>query len=170
MPIFQGGRLLSNYYASKAAWEQAVREYEAAVVNAFAEVSNALVSRDKLREIRAQKERQVAALQEAVEVSLKRYSAGDSTYFEVLEAQQQLFPAQNELARAMRDQLIVVVLLYRALGGGWAVDAEGWAPDVFPAAAARSEGDVRKQMIAASSLASSAASEGLCEARGGSAP
>jgi multidrug efflux system outer membrane protein len=53
----------------------------------------------------------------------------------VLEAQQQLFPAQNALARTTRDQLTVVVLLYRALGGGWNLDAEEWAPNGAPATA-----------------------------------
>jgi multidrug efflux system outer membrane protein len=50
----------------------------------------------------------------------------------VLEAQQQLFPAQNELARTTRDQLTIVVLLYRALGGGWNLATEDWAPQATP--------------------------------------
>lgn len=167
-PIFQGGRLLSIHRASKAAWEQTVREYEATVINAFAEVSNALVYQDKLKEIRARQERKVRSLQDAVDISLERYTAGQSTYFEVLEAQQQLFPAQLALARVMRDQLTIVVLLYRALGGGWAVDSDGWAPDVHPTATASP--DVELQTMAGSSLAASAVNVGLCEARGGSAP
>ena len=127
-PIFQGGRLLSNYRASKAAWDETVQHYATTTLNAFAEVSNALVSQEKLKAIRAEKERQAAALQEAVDISLEAYTVGSSTYFEVLEAQQQLFPAQNELARATRDQLTVVVLLYRALGGGWNLGVEDWVP------------------------------------------
>ena len=136
-PIFQGGRLLSNYRASQAAWEQTVQQYQATALNAFAEVSNALVSQQKLKGIRAQKERQVQALKDAVDISLERYTVGTSTYFEVLEAQQQLFPAQNELARTTRDQLTIVVLLYRALGGGWDLDVENWVPTEAPAAATR---------------------------------
>ena len=128
-PIFQGGRLLANYRASKAAWDETVQQYASTTLNAFAEVSNTLVAHEKLKAIRAEKERQVAALQEAVDVSLERYTVGTSTYFEVLEAQQQLFPAQNALARTTRDQLTVVVLLYRALGGGWNLGVEDWAPE-----------------------------------------
>jgi len=134
-PIFQGGRLLSNYRASKAAWEQAVQQYETTAINAFAEVSDALVSQDKLKGIRAERERSVKALHEAVDISLERYTEGTSTYFEVLEAQQRLFPAQNALARTTRDQLTVVVLLYRALGGGWNLDVDHWAPTEAPASA-----------------------------------
>jgi len=134
-PVFQGGRLLSNYRASKAAWEQTVQQYQTTTLNAFAEVSNALVSQQKLKGIRAEKERQVRALKEAVDISLESYTEGTSTYFEVLEAQQQLFPAQNELARTTRDQLTIVVVLYRALGGGWDLDVGQWAPTEMPAPA-----------------------------------
>jgi len=61
----------------------------------------------------------VAAYQEAVRLASVRYASGLSAYFEVLEAQQQLFPAEIGLAQTRRDQLVAVVNLYRALGGGW---------------------------------------------------
>ena len=64
-------------------------------------------------------EHQVAALQESVELSLLRYSAGRASYFEVLEAEQLNFPAEYALAQTQRDQLLAVVDLYKALGGGW---------------------------------------------------
>jgi multidrug efflux system outer membrane protein len=48
-----------------------------------------------------------------------RYESGFSAYFEVLDAMQQLFVAQNNLARTRRDRLVSLVQLYRALGGGW---------------------------------------------------
>jgi multidrug efflux system outer membrane protein len=134
-PIFQGGRLISNYHAAQAAWEASVQNYAASAVNAFAEVSNAIVSQDKLKGIRAEKELEVTALEESVQMSLERYDEGTATYFEVLEAQQQLFPAQIELVRTMRDQLTIVVLLYRALGGGWLLGDDEWAPGVATAAA-----------------------------------
>ena len=50
---------------------------------------------------------------------MRRYTDGKAAYFEVLEAQQQLFPAENSLARTELNQLLVVVQLYKALGGGW---------------------------------------------------
>ena len=58
----------------------------------------------------------------AVEVA-ERYVAGKASYYEVLEAQQQLFPAQNALAQTQLNQLLAVVQLYKALGGGWETDA-----------------------------------------------
>ena len=75
--------------------------------------------RQRLEEIRLQQAREVAALERSVDDSTKRYLAGKANYYEVLEAQQQLFPAQLALARTERDQRLVVVALYKALGGGW---------------------------------------------------
>ncbi len=86
----------------------------------------------------------------------------------MLEAQQQLFPAELALARVMRDQLTIVVMIYRALGGGWAVDADGWEPGVLSAATASP--DVRPQSMAGSGSATAAANEGVSEQIGGSAP
>ena len=77
------------------------------------------MDRTKLVETERQRARAVAAYQEAVRLANVRYDSGLSAYFEVLEAQQQLFPAEISLARTRRDQLVAVVNLYRALGGGW---------------------------------------------------
>ncbi len=61
----------------------------------------------------------MTALGTAVKLSSERYVAGKASYYEVLEAQQQLFPAELNLARTQRDELLNVVALYKALGGGW---------------------------------------------------
>jgi multidrug efflux system outer membrane protein len=136
-PIFQGGRLLASYRATDAAWQQAVAQYEQTVIGAFAEVSSAIVSYEKLKGVRLERERQVKALEQSVDLALTRYDEGVSTYYEVLEAQQELFVAQLELSRVIRDQLLSVVLLYRALGGGWYIDVEQWTtpPDTVSDAA-----------------------------------
>jgi multidrug efflux system outer membrane protein len=118
-PLFQGGRLVGQYRESKAAREEAKLRYEQIVLNAFREVSDALVSREQLAEIREHQSHEVNALEQAVKLSSERYVSGKASYYEVLEAQQQLFPAQLNLARTQRDQLLAVVALYKALGGGW---------------------------------------------------
>lgn len=123
-PIIQGGRLSSNYQATVAQWEQAKLRYEQSVITALREVSNALVNQQKLAEVEKDQARAVAALQESVRLATLRYSGGFATYFEVIESQQQLFPAENALAQTRRDQLISVVQLYKALGGGWSAYAE----------------------------------------------
>jgi multidrug efflux system outer membrane protein len=70
----------------------------------------------------------VNALAESVNVARTRYMGGLSTYIEVLDAQQQLFPAENALAQTRRDELLSLIALYRALGGGWQQEPE--APKV----------------------------------------
>jgi multidrug efflux system outer membrane protein len=129
-PIFQGGRIKRSYEVAQAQWQQARIQYEATTTNAFGEVSGALVDRTKLVETQRQRARAVAAYQEAVRLANVRYNSGLSAYFEVLEAQQQLFPAEISLAQTRRDQLVAVVNLYRALGGGWQAEerAPGGAP------------------------------------------
>lgn len=126
-PLFQGGLLLSEYRAQGSIFDEAVANYEKTVLVALAEVSDILVAQHKLAEERVQREREVASLQEAADLALVRYRQGLSSYFEVLEAQQQLFPAQLELANVIRDQHNAVVDLYGALGGGWQLDAS-WLP------------------------------------------
>jgi multidrug efflux system outer membrane protein len=118
-PLFQGGRLVGQYHQAKAAREAAILGFHQTALAALRDVANALVRRERLGEIREQQAREVAALERAVSVSTKRYLAGKANYYEVLEAQQQLFPAQLSLARTERDQKLVVVALYKALGGGW---------------------------------------------------
>ena len=94
---------------------------------AFQETSDALIAQQTLVGQRDALERQVASLKESVDLALQRYDAGRATYFEVLEAEQQLFPSQDALAQTQRDQLIAVVNLYKALGGGWNLKDADWA-------------------------------------------
>ncbi len=123
-PLFQGGRLAGRRLEVQQAWEEARLTYRQTALNAFREVADALVARGKLAEERAMLERAVSAYQEAVKVSVERYTAGRAGYFEVLEAQQQLLPAENALARTQLNQVLTVVQLYKALGGGWEEDSE----------------------------------------------
>ena len=103
-------------------------EYEATVTRSLAETSTALVARTKLVETERQRARTVQAYREAVRLASLRYRSGLSAYFEVLEAQQQLFPAEIGLAQTRRDQLVAVVSLYKAVGGGWQAEALAPAP------------------------------------------
>jgi multidrug efflux system outer membrane protein len=128
-PLFQAGALKHNREAAKARWEQARVEYEGTVTRSLAETSTALVARTKLVETERQRARAVQAYREAVRLASLRYRSGLSAYFEVLEAQQQLFPAEIGLAQTRRDQLIAAVSLYKAVGGGWQAPAFPPAPD-----------------------------------------
>ncbi len=118
-PLFEGGRLVGQYRQARAARDEARLRFQQTALTALGDVSDALVLRQRLGEIREQQAREVTALETAVRVSSERYLAGKASYYEVLEAQQQLFPAQISLARTQRDQQLAVVSLYKALGGGW---------------------------------------------------
>ncbi len=118
-PIFQGWRITSNYEAAKARFEQAVAQYQRSAQNGFREVSDALISIEKLKGVRSELETSVEALADAAQLSRLRYDTGLANYLEILIADQQLFDQELLLARARGEQLTAVVQLYRALGGGW---------------------------------------------------
>jgi multidrug efflux system outer membrane protein len=103
------------------------------VLTALREVSDALTQLGKLSEAETGQERAVKALEQAVEYALDRYRNGFATYYEVLEAQQQLYPAQNTLAQIRRDRLLAYAQLYKVLGSGWSVTDTEWRRDRPPA-------------------------------------
>jgi len=126
-PLFQGGRLVESYHAQQAFWDQTIAQYKQTVLVAFQEVSDSLVAEQTLIDQRAALIHQVGSLRESVDLSLLRYNAGRASYFEVLEAEQLLFPAEDALAQTQRDQLLAVVNLYKALGGGWNLSDVQWS-------------------------------------------
>ncbi|HZM03796.1 MAG TPA: efflux transporter outer membrane subunit, partial [Candidatus Saccharimonadales bacterium] len=123
-PIFEGGLLKAQYAQAKAAWEEACLEYQSTVLNAFHEVSDALIARQALARERFEQTRAVKAYQVAVQVATQRYTAGQANYYELLQEQQYLFPAENTLTQTELNQLLAIVQLYRALGGGWSVPSQ----------------------------------------------
>jgi multidrug efflux system outer membrane protein len=118
-PIFQAGRLKARKREAVAAWEETKLQYLQTIVNAFRDVSDALISREKYEGIRADQAKAVESYQEAVRLASMRFDQGFSSYYEVLEAQQLLFPAEQALAETQLDQHLIIVQLYKALGGGW---------------------------------------------------
>lgn len=118
-PLFHGGQLKAQYRQAKAARDQSALQYQQTVLNAFQEVSNALIAREKLALMREKQASAVAAYQEAARIAIERYRQGQSSYYEVLQEQQLLFPAETSLVQTEFNQLVAVVQLYRALGGGW---------------------------------------------------
>ncbi len=124
-PSLQGLRLRDQKDARVAQWQQARARYEAAVTGAFGEVATALAAYGKLAEAEQHQARSVAAGREAVRLATLRYTAGLSSYLEVLDAQQQLFPAENALSQTRLARLLTLVQLYKALGGGWQVQEAG---------------------------------------------
>lgn len=124
-PLFHGGQLRAQYAQARAVRDQFALQYQATVLNAFEEVSDALISREKLAAVRIQLSHAVDAYKIAVKISMERYRAGNADYYEVLQEQQLLFPAENSLVQTQLNQLLAVVQLYQALGGGWQVTQSG---------------------------------------------
>ena len=118
-PIFNYGRIRSINEGAQATYLRLLAQYELTIQTAFREVSDALIGYYKIREQRVQQELLVGALQDRSGLSNKRFFGGLDTYLQVLDAERDLFDAQLDLARLQRDELLSIVQLYRALGGGW---------------------------------------------------
>ena len=118
-PLFTGGQLYAQYRGSKAQFIEAKAAYQQTVLTAFQEVSDALITRQKLSDIRMFDDQAAAALASSVDLATQRYINGMSGYYEVLEAQQQLYPAETAAVQAQAGEWIEIVQLYKALGGGW---------------------------------------------------
>jgi multidrug efflux system outer membrane protein len=119
LSIFNAGRIRSNVHLAEATKREMVASYQKAIQNGFREVSDALVDHDRNLEQRKQQELFVGALEDADRLSTARYKGGLDSYLQVLDAERNLFQGQLTLARLRRDELLSVVELYRALGGGW---------------------------------------------------
>jgi len=119
LPIFNWGRTGAGVDTATGAAQEALARYEQTVLGAFRDVSDSLVEHRKRAEFRVQQERLVESLRDAARLADVRYRGGVSSYLEVLDTERQLFDAELQLAQAQRDELLAVVRLYRALGGGW---------------------------------------------------
>jgi multidrug efflux system outer membrane protein len=118
-PIFQGGQLRAQYRAAKAQFDEARAAYQQTILTSFQEVSDALITRQKLAEEYVYDGQAVVALAESVDLATQRYLNGKSSYYEVLQAQQELYPTQRAQIQTQVGELLAVVQLYKALGGGW---------------------------------------------------
>ena len=118
-PLFTGGRIKSNVQLAEAQKQLAVVQYEHAIQNSFRDVSDALVAYKKVREVAVTQEQLVATLQDRSRLAYRRFEGGVDTLLNAQDADRDLFTAELGLAQVKRDELVTVVQLYRALGGGW---------------------------------------------------
>ena len=127
VPVFTGGSLRGNLQLAEAQFTEAVSAYQQTVQQAFAEVSNALISYERTREFRKRQEERTEAHRSAAELANIRYEGGVTSYLEVLYNEQELFNAELGLSQARLNETLSVIQLYRALGGGWV--SENTAPE-----------------------------------------
>ncbi len=129
MPLFTGGRLRGNLKLAEARFTESVAQYQRSVQGAFRDVSDSLIAYQRLGEFRAKLETRTQAHRLAAELANVRYEGGVTSYLEVLYNEQELFDAELALSRAQADEVLSVVQLYRALGGGWTEPATAVASD-----------------------------------------
>lgn len=127
-PLLDADRNLYRIDQADAARRQALLEYEKTVRTAFQEVADALVGRQKSAEFEAAQNDLVAAQSRSEQIALARYKSGYSSYFDVINADRDLFNAKLVLSRARLESLLSSVQLYRALGGGWQVQESTETP------------------------------------------
>jgi multidrug efflux system outer membrane protein len=120
VPIFNAGRVQAGVDSAEARVLEAVARYQQTVQQAVRDVSDGLIGYRKRQEARREQEALVQILRSSTALSNVRYDGGVTSYLEVLDNERQFFTAELDLAQTQRDELLAVVGLYRALGGGWA--------------------------------------------------
>jgi multidrug efflux system outer membrane protein len=118
-PIFTAGRLRSNVRLAEAQRDSALVQYQKTIQTAFTEVSNALIAHQRTSESRIEQQTLVEALQDRKRLAYVRYRGGVDTQLNALDADRDLFQAELSLAQIRLNELVSVVQLYKALGGGW---------------------------------------------------
>ncbi len=118
-PIFNFGQDKARVEIEETRTEQALYIYQNVVLNAFREVSDALVDIQTYREQIGALRKQVTAAENANRLSKMRYDQGFSSYLEVLDSERAQFSAQLDLSQTTQEYYNAYVRLYKALGGGW---------------------------------------------------
>ena len=118
-PIFDAGAIQQNIEVQSALQEQALAQYEAAVLHTLEEVENALVAYAEEQSRRNTLREGAEAAQQAVELSTYKYQAGVIDFGDVLDAQRSLLSFQDRLAQSEGTVSSNLITLYKALGGGW---------------------------------------------------
>jgi multidrug efflux system outer membrane protein len=123
-PIFTFGAVSGQVAQSEAAQKAALLNYRFSIQNAFADVDNALVANQKLKDQLAAQERLVAALKDYARLAKLQYDGGYAPYSTVLQAEQTLFPAELTLAAVRASVFSSAANTYKAMGGGWVTVAD----------------------------------------------
>jgi len=119
VPIFDAAKNRNNVRISESEERQSLLTYQQTIASAFRDVSKALVAYQKYREYREQQEGLVNSTRNATQLSHARFEQGQSAYLEVLTNESNYLSADLNLATARQNELLSLVQLYNALGGGW---------------------------------------------------
>jgi len=118
-PIFTAGRLKNNVRLAEAQRQDAQIAYEKSISTAFQEVSDALIAHQRTRESRVEQQKLVIALEDRKRLAYRRYEGGVDTQLNALDADRDLLSAELTLEQIRYAEIVSMVQLYNALGGGW---------------------------------------------------
>ena len=119
LPIFDGGRLRANVKIQEARQQQTVIRYHQVVLQSLEEVETALVACAHEQERQEALVAVTEASKKAVDLANQLYAHGVGDFLSVLEAQESLYSAEDQLVRSQRNAATNLIGLYKALGGGW---------------------------------------------------
>jgi multidrug efflux system outer membrane protein len=143
-PIFTGGAISGQVKSAEAVQQQALLNYERSIQDAFREVDDSLVDQKKTREQLDALGQQVDSLRNYARLSWLRYENGYTSYLEVLDAQTRLYNAQLIQTNAQGNLFQALVNVYKAMGGGWVVRAEGLTQEMAQTTAAGTQAPSQK--------------------------
>jgi multidrug efflux system outer membrane protein len=123
-PIFTAGKIKGQVMSAEAGQQATLIAYQQAIQSAFADMENALISRQKLGEQLAAEQRRVAAYREYARLAWLQYNGGYTPYLTVLYAETQLFPAELNVVQVRATTFVALANIYKAMGGGWVVQAD----------------------------------------------
>ncbi len=129
LPILQGGQVYAQILEAYAQTDQNTAAYYNAVLGAFREVADAIVSLSQHQKERDRNQEYVVAEEKALDLATTQYDQGLVNYIAVLDAQREVLTARQQLVATQREVLSDIVALEKALGGGWSdVPSDAWTP------------------------------------------
>ena len=144
--ILNFGRYTCNIEAQKFLQQELIAGYQNTVLNAAEEVDNSLAGYLREQERYAYLNQTVASYRRAVQVAQTRYEQGTTDFQRVLDSQRSLLTYQNQLVQSEANVANYVILLYKALGGGWQMPVQE-APQMAPMPAVGPQGNVPRVEI-----------------------
>ncbi|MET0660146.1 MAG: efflux transporter outer membrane subunit [Steroidobacteraceae bacterium] len=127
-PLFTAGGIKGQVRVAEARQQQLLLAYRSAIQVAFREVDDALVADQKSREELSAQAQRVEALRSYARLANLRFDNGYSSYLEVIDAERSLFNAELDYTRVKSDTYFALIDLYKAMGGGWVIEASDRAP------------------------------------------
>jgi outer membrane protein, multidrug efflux system len=124
VPIFTAGAIAGQVKAAEAVQQQLLFRYQQTIQTAFREVDDALVDQKRSREQLEALGQQVGTLRQYARIARLRFDEGYTSYLEVLDAERSLFNAQLSYAQTQGTIFQALVNIYKAMGGGWVVEAD----------------------------------------------